>query len=236
MKTATRTLRFAAALAFSVTAYALTVRPRMLRWGATDEEVEGPYPGADVIPGGKRGATMATTIDAPPERLWPWLIQMGCDRAGWYSWDRLDNSGVASAERIHPEWQEISVGDRMASVQDGSTWFDVAVLEPERFLGLRAALDLRGHPLETLNSPARFWSDSLWAFSLRELPGERTRLVVSGYATGRPRLLKAVGDSIFWEPAHWIMQTRQFVNLKRRVEDQTVDADDRADRPAAAAA
>ena len=112
--------RFGALLAFSAGVYTFAVRPRMLRWGASDEEVRQPYPGADLIPGGQRGATMAVTIDAPPSRVWPWLVQMGCDRAGWYSWDRLDDSGVPSAERIHPEWQELAVGDRLASTPSGT--------------------------------------------------------------------------------------------------------------------
>ena len=87
------------------------VRPRLMRWGASDEEVAGPYPGADVVPDGARGPTMAVTIDAPPEQVWPWLVQMGGDRGGWYSWDRLDNAGCPSARRVHPEWQSLAVGD-----------------------------------------------------------------------------------------------------------------------------
>jgi hypothetical protein len=75
--------------------------PRFRRWGATDEELRAPFPGADLIPGGKRGGTMAVTIDAPPATVWSWLVQMGCDRAGWYSWDRLDNGGRPSTDRIH---------------------------------------------------------------------------------------------------------------------------------------
>jgi hypothetical protein len=62
--------------------YAFGLRPRLLRWGATDEEVRRPFPGAGLIPGGKRSATMAVTIHAPPARVWPWLGQMGVDRAG----------------------------------------------------------------------------------------------------------------------------------------------------------
>jgi hypothetical protein len=58
---------------------------------------------------------MAATIEVPPSQVWPWLIQMGCDRAGWYSWDRLDNAGVSSADLIHPEWQQIAVGDHLLS-------------------------------------------------------------------------------------------------------------------------
>jgi hypothetical protein len=199
--------------------YALIVRPRLLRSGATDEEVRAEYPGAELIPGGQRGATMAVTVDAPPSAVWPWLVQMGCDRAGWYSWDRLDNAGVSSAERIHREWQDVSVGDRMLSTPSGATWFEVAALEPQRFLALRAPIDLHGgRPFDTEGVRPRLYNDSVWCFQLNELPEGRTRLVVSGYSAQHPRTLLAIVDFLLWEPAHWIMQRRQFVNLKRRAE------------------
>jgi hypothetical protein len=215
--------RLVALFGLAMAAYALGVRQRVVRSGATDEEVRAPFPGAGVIRGGKRGATMATTIDAPPARVWPWLVQMGCDRAGWYSWDRLDNGGVPSADRIHPEWQRISVGDHLSSTPSGSAWFEVAALEPERFLGLRAPLDLRGRPFDTRCSRPRFYTDSLWGFLLVGLPGGRTRLVVSGYASARPQLLFTIGNLLFWEPAHWIMQDRQFANLRRLAENGSGD-------------
>lgn len=163
--------RAAALLALSAGVYALVVRPRMLRWGALGDEVRPPYPGADVIPGGQRGATMAVTIDAPPSRVWPWLVQMGCDRAGWYSWDRLDNGGVPSAERIHPEWQTVRVGQRLASTPSGRAWFEIAALDPERFLGLRATINLRdGRPFNPAGPRPRFYVDALWGFQLKEWP------------------------------------------------------------------
>jgi proline iminopeptidase len=196
--------------------YAYAVRPRLLRWGATDDEVRRPYPGGDLIPDGRRGATMATTIDAPVADVWPWLVQMGCDRAGWYSWDRLDNGGVPSAERIHPEWQEIDVGDRLLSSPSGKTWFQVAAIEPQRFLALRASYDLRGRPFDPAGPRPRGYSDSVWCFLLEGAPDQRTRLIVSGYATARPWSLQVVQNFLFWEPSHWAMQTRQFANLKRR--------------------
>lgn len=210
--------RPAAAISALAGTYALVVRPRMLRSGATEEEVRAEYPGADLVPGGKRGATMAVTIDAPPSAVWPWLVQMGCDRAGWYSWDRLDNAGVPSTERIHPEWQDVSAGDRMTSTPSGVTWFEVAAIEQERFLALRAPIDLHGgRPFDTKGVRPRLYNDSVWCFQLNELGG-RTRLVVSGYAAQHPRALLAIMDFLLWEPAHWVMQRRQFVNLKRRAE------------------
>ncbi len=218
------TARNLAAVLALVGGYAFGVRPRLLRWGATDEEVRRPYPGADLIPGGKRSATMAVTIDAPPSRVWPWLVQMGVDRAGWYSWDRLDNWGRRSAERIHPKWQEISVGDRLAAKPDGSEWWEVAALEPERFLSLRMSLDLRGRPFDPAGARPRLYTDSTWGFLLEEA-GARTRLVVSGYCSLRPRWPQPIASLIFLEPSHWIVQTRQFANLKRRAERDSAPAD-----------
>lgn len=226
--------KLSGALGLVLSAYFLVFRPRLLRWGATHAEVAQPYPGAELIPGGRRSATMAITIDAPPARAWPWLVQMGHDRAGWYSWDRLDNFGKRSAERIHPEWQTIKLGDRFGAMPDGSMWWDVAALEPERFLGLRMSLDLRGHPFDPAGPPPPYSTDSLWGFLLEPLPGGRTRLVVSGYWAFRPRWLQPLMSALFIEPEHWIMQTRQFTNLKRRVEDATVTAP--AAVPAAGAA
>jgi proline iminopeptidase len=210
--------RLAGLLALGAGVYALAVRPRLSRWGAWDEELREPYPGAGIVPGGRRGATMAVTIDAPPARVWPWLVQMGCDRAGWYSWDRLDNGGVPSARRIHPEWQALAVGDRLASTPGGRAWFQVAALAPERFLGLRASLDLRGRPFDPAGPRPPWYVDSLWGFQLKPLSDRRTRLVISGYGTGRPRLLQKLADVLFWEPAHFLMQTRQLANLRHRAE------------------
>ena len=190
----------------------------MLRWGATDEELDQPFPGADLIPEGQRTGTMAVTIDAPPSGVWPWLVQMGCDRAGWYSLDWLDNGGVPSAEEIHPEWQQLEVGDRIASTPSGSFWFEVAAVEPQRFLALRAPIDITGRPFDTNGARPPAYVDVVWCFLLEDLKGGRTRLVVSQYESARPWLFHAVGKFLFWEPAHWVMQRRQFDNLKRRAE------------------
>lgn len=212
------TRRLLLVLALVASAYALLVRPRLIRWGATLEEVSGPYPGQDLIPGGERSPTMATTIDAPPAAVWPWLLQMGYGRGGWYSWDHLDNWGATSTHELHPEWQHIRVGDRLPSMPDDAAWWEVAALDPERFLGLRASIDLRGRPFDPAAGRPGHFTDSLWGFQLKALPGDRTRLVVSGYWSMQPGWAKAITNVLFLEPAHWIMQTRQFANLKRLAE------------------
>jgi len=204
-----------------VFAYAFVVRPRLVRWGATDAEVRDPYPGADIIPGGKRGTTMAVTIEAPPSAVWPWLVQMGVDRALWYTWDYWRPWGLRSADRIHPEWQNIAVGYRLPATPNGSTWWEVAALEAERFLGLRMSVDLRGRRFDPKKRLPRFYSDSLWAFRLDKLPESRTRLVMSGYWAFRPKWLQRIVGFLVIEPSTWIMQTRQFAGIKRRAERET---------------
>jgi len=210
--------KLALLLLLAGTAYSTLVRPRLIRWGATEEEVQGPYPGADLIPGGTRSATYAITINAPPARVWPWLVQMGYGRAGWYSWDHLDNWGHTSADRIHPEWQGISLGDHLPSMPNDKGWWEVAALEPGRFLGLRACVDLRMRPFDPHGPQPRFYSDSLWGFLLQEMPGGHTRLVESGYWALRPRWLQPLASLLLLDIQHWIMQTRQFANLKRLAE------------------
>ena len=178
------------ASAAGLAVYMGAVRPRMKNWGATPDEASKPLPGDELVPGAHGRSTMAATIEAPPSRVWPWLVQMGCDRAGFYSWDRLDNGGRPSAENVHPEWQDLEQGGRITSTPDGKLWFDVATLERERALVLRVL----------------------------ELRESGTRLIVRSQGTGRPRGLTDLANWLFWEPAHWIMQTRQFANLKRRAE------------------
>lgn len=200
--------------------HALLVRPRILRWGSTPAEASAVFPGDELIPAAERSSrsTMATTIAAPPSALWPWLLQMGSDRGGFYSWDLLDNHGRASARQINPEWSQPAVGDRVLCVPDGSVWFDVVVLEPEHAFVLRASLDLHGRPFDRAAPPPRAFTDSTWGFVLLPTNDGGTRLIVRCNGRGRPRALLTIGGWLFWEPAHWVMQIKQFHELRRRCE------------------
>jgi hypothetical protein len=199
--------------------YGVVLRPRVLTWGATHEEAARDFPGDELIPDADGSSTMATTLPAPREAVWPWLQQMGCDRGGWYSWDRLDNGGHPSAQRIVPDWQHLEPGRRLDSLPSGDAWFTVAVVEPERTLVLRSQTTLpSGRPFDgSAEPPPRAYVDSIWGFHLRPQTGGRTRLIVRTRARSRPRPLTRPVDVLFWEPAHLIMQTRQFHNLRTRV-------------------
>jgi hypothetical protein len=191
-----------AAVSALLALYALWLRPRLLTWGATTEETARTYAGDELIPHPDGGATMATTLPAPPETVWPWLVQMGGDRGGWYSWDFLDNNGRPSADRIVSEWQSLHVGQHLPRAPGGPSQFVVAVLEA------RWTLVLRGDYSENI--------DGIWGFHLRPAPGGSTRLVARTRNRGRPRpVMRPIG--LLWEPVHFMMQIRQFQNLRTRV-------------------
>jgi hypothetical protein len=202
--------------------YARWVRPRLVTWGATREETTGAYPGDELIPDANHSSTMATTLPAPPEKVWPWLVQMGGDRAGWYSWDRLDHGGKPSADRIVPQWQHLAVGQRLNLLPTGPHWVTVAVVEPGRTLVLRTHYRLSSfHTVDPGSAPMpRAQMDAVWGFHLRPAPGGRTRLVVRKLARG-PRAITWPFD-LLNEPQHFIMQTRQFHNLRARAGDSPV--------------
>lgn len=99
--------------------YLVFVRPWQLRWGSTETDIMRPMPGDDIVQKPSFNATRAVTVNAPPENIYPWIVQMGVTRAGWYSYDLLDNLGRRSAETILPEHQNIQVGDIIPMSPDG---------------------------------------------------------------------------------------------------------------------
>jgi hypothetical protein len=114
--------------------YLRFIRPWQLRWGATDEEVARAMPGDDVVTSPTFNATRGVTINAQPEEIFPWLVQIGFKRAGWYSYDWIDNAGIQSAEHILPEFQHVAVGDFIPMTTDGKMAFWVKDFEVNRFL------------------------------------------------------------------------------------------------------
>jgi hypothetical protein len=131
-----RTARIAVAAAAAgaglLAAYAKLVRPWALHWGATQEEAGRPLPGDGLVTKADYVATRAITIHAPPQDVWPWLVQIGSGRAGWYTYDRLDNAGVPSATEIIPEFQRLQVGDLVPMVSGKDIGVRVKELEPDR--------------------------------------------------------------------------------------------------------
>jgi hypothetical protein len=200
------------AIVASAVALYRSVRPALRTHGASEADQRRGLPGDGLIPGEGPSSTMAVEIDAPPSAVWPWLVQMGTHRAGYYSWDRLDNGGHASANTVHPEWQELRAGDRVPCSGDGSFSFEVAHLEPERSLVLRNVMGLLP-PRQIASDADRpvAFTDGRWEFFLEPLAGDRTRLLVRSSGAGFTAIP-------CFDLVHWIMQTKQFAELKRRAE------------------
>ncbi|HEU4977046.1 MAG TPA: hypothetical protein VFT50_18300 [Baekduia sp.] len=196
---------------------ALAARSPLRHWGATIDERIRPLPGDGLIPGERDVTTMAATIHAPPAAIYPWLAQMGFERAGWYSWDRLDRAGIPSDDQLHPEWIHVAEGDRIVSVP-GRTWFEVAHAQPPHSLVLRSLNDLRGRSHDSGGPRPRAFVDARWEFFLDPQPDGGTRVLVRSGAASAPRLLTRPLDLAFWHPAHVIMQVRQLQQLRRRAE------------------
>ncbi len=206
-----RLLRLVAPFA-ALALYALWIRPGMLAWGATPEEATATYPGDELLPDPDGGATMATILPAPPERVWPWLVQMGGGRGGWYSWDWLDNNGEPSADRIVPEWQSLGVGQHL---KGAANLWTVVVVEPDRALVLQSSYEVPPQPVP--GPLPRAHLEGTWGFHLRPALGGRTRLVTRTRSRGRPRPFTRPFGLLVGEPVHFVMQTRQFRNLRTRV-------------------
>jgi hypothetical protein len=157
-------------------------------------------PGDDLVRDAKLGWTHAITIRARPADIWPWLVQMGCRRAGWYSYDGLDNGGAPSADRILPEFQRAEVGDVFPQTPKAKDLFVVRAIEPEHML--------------VLGDEAAAMS---WAFVLERVDAASTRVITR--SRGRyDRLALGLMLKVFWHPVHVGMQRRQLLNLKRLAE------------------
>lgn len=189
-------------------------------WGATPSEVAEPFPYPDLVPEGKRSPTMAVTIDATPEEVWPWLVQLGWNRGGWYSWDLLDNGGRRSATEVHPEWQDLAIGDllKFRALGRDIDAYKVGVIEPNRYLGLYGYTTLGARWLDPKESRPSSYMEATWGFWLNELAGGRTRLVISGYQTYRPRWVERFVASWLLIALSWPMQSRMMTVLKRNIE------------------
>jgi hypothetical protein len=192
--------------------------------GPSEPLEERSLPGDELVSDASGQMTHAIEIAAPPEAIWPWLVQMGCGRGGYYSYDRLDNAGIPSADAIVPELQALRVGDEIAATPRSSEGFVVRRLEPPRLLLLSGTYDLvtgrRVLPSEPRPETAFAMS---WAFLLEPLEDGKTRLVarVRGAYPATARGYMKVIPSLFVHP---IMQRKQLRNIRARAEGRQAGA------------
>jgi hypothetical protein len=220
----------------AVAAYRLMLKPWTESWGIEGDEAVRTLPGDDVLPDADTLETRGITIDAPPEVVWPWLVQMGYGRGGWYSYDVVDMRG-RSADGILDEHQSLREGDVMPT--DPAGGFEVRKLDPGRALILAldaetrrrqdaaaaagagaleatpANLQAAGAFLE-VGSPPDF--SVTWSFVLEPRPGGRTRLIErfrGRFGTGKPWTTLTMPLVVF---GVFVMVRRQLLGIRDRVE------------------
>lgn len=201
------------------------------RSGVTDAEHFGALPGDDLVPHPMVEWTRATTIGAPPEGVWPWLVQMGYGRGGWYTNERLDRIvwrvESRNADRILPEWQQLSEGDVVPDGPDYAAYFHVVqMVEKEAIVYYSIRHPYRGHPIDpTDRADLRRLEEKLveggtyidfsWAFVLRPV-GPNTRLIIRARANIEPRRVHYV--QAFFGLIDLFHVTTMFRGIRRRVE------------------
>lgn len=179
-------------------------------------ENERPLEGDQLLPGALAQITRGVTIAAPPEAVWPWLVQMGCRRGGFYSVDLLDNGGRPSAREIHSELQAITVGDVLPATPEGEDGFEVLRIVPSRSLVLGGLYDAEaGRQLPFSSArPARCWHVT-WSFVLEPLDANSTRLLARARAWWPP---EEALHAAWIRPVHHLMQAVQLRRLAARAE------------------
>lgn len=200
-----------------------------MKWGASPHEVEQPMPGDDAIPAPKIETTRAITISAPPGEVYPWLVQIGFQRAGWYSYDALekmigvgDFEGGSSSRRIVPELQELKVGEIIRT--DPAGGFTVTALKPNRLFSLRAKIHgLTGKHLDLDAALEGMLLDTTWVFQLEELERKQgTRLTVRFRADYIPTWQTRLYAWALFEPVMFLMERKMLLGIKERAEGHSL--------------
>ena len=213
----TRSGMAASVSAAAIASYASILRPRILRWGASEEEVASAMPGDDIVGTPRYVTNHAVTIHAAAALVWPWLVQIGQGRGGLYSYDWLENLlgfDIHSADRIIPEFQHLEPGDSIRLVHEGypaDLRYEVVLVERERALVLRTP----GSPTENF---ARNLPYGTWTFFLRRIDEQTTRLIARTRSDFRPSLSGYIWNKYGLEPAHSIMERRMLLGIKARAE------------------
>lgn len=185
------------------------VRPWHLEWGATDEETERRLPGDGLVPTVSSETTRAVTIEAPCDEVWPWLVQLGQGRGGFYSYSWLENlagADIHNVDRIVPELQGLEVGDtiRMATedywLQSPLTTMTVERIEPGRTLVLQG------------------YDGGTWTFHLDPIGAGTTRFVVRGRTPANQSVVDRAVRYLVYELPHFVMERGMMRGIKARAE------------------
>jgi deazaflavin-dependent oxidoreductase (nitroreductase family) len=209
---------------------------------ASDDERRRRLPGDELVPHPKWTITHAITVNAPPEAVWPWVVQMGSGRAGWYAYDHIDNGGVPSARRIVPELQHVAVGDVLPALPGAKDAFIVSEVIPESALVLVVPFQPAVAGSAAASDPSAANARVNWAIVLEPMEHGHTRLIVrnrisqemfdpwgvDSVSPGKPIFIERVYGLMAKMPwsllmpfagfGHYLMASRMLRGIKRRAE------------------
>jgi hypothetical protein len=183
--------------------YMSSLRRWCLTWGARPDEVARTLPGDELLPIASLVTTRAITIGAPPEAIWPWLVQMGSGRGGAYTYDWIENLfglNMHSADKVLPQFQDVKVGDEMP-LGPGRAVMRVEVLDPPHAYAIRFA-------------------DQNWAWIFALVPeGDSTRLISRNrIVTSALSPVSRLFYTLFMEPGSLVMERKMLLGIKQRAE------------------
>jgi hypothetical protein len=236
MKRSKAALVAAAAVGLQTLAYRALVRPRLLNWNASPRDIDRSWPGDQLTPVPHSIATRAIEIEATPLEIWPWIGQIGQDRGGFYSYTWLENifgAQISNTEKLVADYQKRKVGDTVwlaaRKAYGGRARMVVAQLDAPHSMVLIYPDDAEVFIGE---GRARYGT---WAFILDPIDERRTRLVMRTRAGEFDSTVRRLLDFAFWEPAHFIMETRMMRTIKRLAENTEAAPQLTSDTPAHAA-
>jgi hypothetical protein len=192
--------------------YAL--RPFYINWGASSAEIRANYPGDELLLHPEKVTTRAITIRASPRQIWPWLVQIGADKGGWYSYTWIEGllgCPITNADQINPEWQELRIGDSVKLCPDETRppAYTVAAIHPDQALVIGHFQD--GDQEAGLDP---YWLDT-WAFVLEPINAAYTRLIIRARFAGHDSIMD------FLEPGIFLMERGMLLGIKARTETFT---------------
>jgi len=202
-------LRTAIGVAATVVVWRRLVTPWHERWGATDDETRMALPGDEFVAEPAQQCTRAITVDAEPSDVWPWILQIGADRGGFYSYEWLENLfglGIRNCDVLVPEWQQRAVGDLVLADAKGSGGWYVMEVRPEEALVLQVGDVRAGRPLR--RDEQLGWEFS-WSFVLRPTRNGRCRLLVrerTGFGNRLTELAMAPIGIVSFVMTQWMLR------------------------------
>jgi hypothetical protein len=210
-------LSLVGALSLALPLYFLVVWPWISRWGATNEEALHKLSGDELVANPSVVTTKAITINAPPQAVWPWLMQLGVDRGGMYSYLWVENwllhLNVTNSDAIHPEWQDLQAGDfvrftpKNFALNPGPGMYVVRMETNHALIG---CFGIEGSTVDCNRS-------ATWQFILTPQADHTTRLILRSRMAGPPSVIASLAGKLAYAPQFY-MERKMLLGIKQRAE------------------